>query len=963
MNKQGLEELGKTPGVIRIEENGIVKIPEPITNSPSLTPTPTTPGSIEWNIQKIGADKVWNELGITGQGVTVADLDTGVNWEHPALKNAYRGWNGNSADHTYNWYDAFGGEKTPYDDNNHGTHTTGIMIGKEGTINQIGVAPGAKWMAAKFLSSEGSGSFDDALEAMQWLLAPKKPDGTGEDPTKAPDIVSNSWGTTGCTLSLQSAVQAWRDAGIIPVFSNGNSGPEGRTVKSPADFPESIGVGATDINDIIADFSSRGPTCSALGNGIKPEVSAPGVSVRSSVGTDGYDVYSGTSMAAPHVSGLAALLISSNPTLTVDEIEEAIEKTALDLGNPGQDNNYGFGRIDAYKALSQYASIIGTLTGTVTVGGNPIDDVSLKITRPNYSSPITIKTSQNGTYTTKLSQGNYSVTFSKFGYKEITKNAIVTKDQTTILDSALEALPKFTINGKVTKEDTSPLPVPATVQVLATPLPPAFTDPSGNYTISDVPEGIYDFVATASSYIPQTKKVTINGNTQLNFALKTYPTLPVKTDFEDGLGDWTTSGLWHVESQGKPCSNPHGGTSSAYYGQYTCNYATGNSRNYGALTSPLFFIPENTNDTELSFWSLFETEDSSYYDKRLIQLRTDTDTAWTTIYQDIYDQAKNPFNTWNSKAISLNNYKGKAIQLRFFFDTIDSDANFYKGWYVDDVLVSIKAADLEVNQKAPETITKGETLTFQVEYQNSGLLPAENVELVDIFEIPEGASIKAVTNNGQKVSYSASSTPTPPTGQKGGFKIPLGTLSSGQKGFVEVKFDVSQNTKMNDTYTNTVSLTTTSQEYDFSNNTSTNTTRVITAELVSSIVQPKSAPANTRFTSNTKVENKGEVRADNVVVTVDISGNVKFRIVSASLTGGPSPSPLPTAFTEGLEKNKTKLRFEVGSLNLNESKQVKVVLRTQKDKAGQITVKAKATTTTSETNPENEVQKTTRITK
>jgi len=304
----------------------------------------TNSNSISWGISKIQSDQVWQQLGYKGNGVVVGSIDTGVQWDHPALKNKYRGWDGETADHTYSWFDAVNHQSYPYDDQGHGTHAMGIIVGDDNAGNQIGVAPGAKWIAVKALDSSGGGMISDLLEAMQWMLAP------GGDPLKAPNVVNNSWGSPVCEKTFMTAVQAWRAAGIIPVFAGGNGGVKGDgSIGSPGCYPEAIAVGATDSEDQIAAFSSRGP--SIFGE-IKPNVTAPGVDIRSSLNTCGYGYISGTSMAAPHVTGVIALMLSANPTLSIEEVERALEESAVDLGDTGQDNIYGWGRVNALDAIN-----------------------------------------------------------------------------------------------------------------------------------------------------------------------------------------------------------------------------------------------------------------------------------------------------------------------------------------------------------------------------------------------------------------------------------------------------------------------------------------------------------------------------------------------------------------------------------------------------------------------------------
>jgi serine protease AprX len=335
--------------------------------------------SIEQNIDRVGAPEVW-DLGYTGQGAVVAGQDTGVRWTHNALKTHYRGWNGTSADHNYNWHDSIhaantvcpGDSPQPCDDDGHGSHTVGTIVGDDGAGNQIGMAPDAKWIACRNMNM-GVGVIPTYMECMQWMMAPTNLANQNPDPSKAPDVINNSWGCLEVCPppALQDTLQASRAAGIFYSVSAGNEGPQCSTAEFPlARYPEAFTVGATNkVNDAIASFSSRGPVMGDpnFPTGLrKPDISAPGVNVRSSIG-DGddttYGSLSGTSMAGPHVAGLVALMISADPSLAgnVDRLEDIIEQTAVPLtttnGCGGDtttqvpNNTFGWGRIDAKAAV------------------------------------------------------------------------------------------------------------------------------------------------------------------------------------------------------------------------------------------------------------------------------------------------------------------------------------------------------------------------------------------------------------------------------------------------------------------------------------------------------------------------------------------------------------------------------------------------------------------------------------
>jgi subtilisin family serine protease len=353
-NQMAVNRLLARPDVARIERGSDIYIPDPIREpvlSPAEVKDSSAPSSLAWGVSKIRADEVWSDLGITGAGVVVANIDTGVDYTHPALVNQYRGTATGS--HDYNWYDPGGTyPNAPGDNHGHGTHTMGTMVGDDGAGNQIGVAPGAQWIAAKGCGT-GWCDGDHLLSAAEWMLAPcpigVEPGDSSCDPGKRPRVVNNSWSGGGGNAWLQGVVNAWRAADIFPAFACGNSGPDQGTVGSPGDYAESFCSGATDNDDAIAGWSSRGP--SSLTPETKPDVSAPGVAVRSSVPGGGYEDWSGTSMASPHTAGTVALLAEANPALSIEEMEQALYRTVVDLGEDGPDTSYGYGRIDARAAV------------------------------------------------------------------------------------------------------------------------------------------------------------------------------------------------------------------------------------------------------------------------------------------------------------------------------------------------------------------------------------------------------------------------------------------------------------------------------------------------------------------------------------------------------------------------------------------------------------------------------------
>ena len=315
---------------------------------------------VEWGVQQIRAPEVWDALGITGEGVIVCDNDTGVQWDHPALKEHYLGWDGGTVNHNYTWHDCTGTSPTvPLDDHGHGTHTTGTMVGDDGLGNQIGVAPGAKFIAVKNMDSDGGGLDAWFHDSFQWILAPTDLSGNNPDPGRAPHIVNNSWGFDGNDNQFYADISALTAAGIFVEVSAGNEGPDCGTLRSPADYDNVFTTGASQTGASIADFSSRGP--SALFPSItKPDITAPGENIRSSVpGGEFEGGWSGTSMAGPHTCGMIALIWSANPNLIghIDDTSDLIRSTAWEsrvkecTGPDAVSPNmvFGYGEIDCYQ--------------------------------------------------------------------------------------------------------------------------------------------------------------------------------------------------------------------------------------------------------------------------------------------------------------------------------------------------------------------------------------------------------------------------------------------------------------------------------------------------------------------------------------------------------------------------------------------------------------------------------------
>ncbi len=321
--------------------------------------------TIPWNLKLINADKVW-AMGITGKGVVVAGADTGVDWLHPALITRYRGYTGEdkTADHNYNWFDTVENSPEPVDPGDHGTLTLGVVVGNEESI-RTGVAFESQWIACRNMEFDGYGTPERYIGCMEFFLAPFPLDGdpmTQGDPSKAPQVINNSWGCPpqeGCEPdTLKEAVERVRAGGILFVAAAGNEGPRcGSVMDPPAIYEAAFTVGATTRDDTIAPFSSRGPVTLWGTEQIEPDVSAPGVGIRGPRPGGSYLSVGGTSLAAPHVTGIAALMLSAAPHLKgrVEVLEELIRQTAQpkvgDCGGDRPNNSFGWGRVDALAAV------------------------------------------------------------------------------------------------------------------------------------------------------------------------------------------------------------------------------------------------------------------------------------------------------------------------------------------------------------------------------------------------------------------------------------------------------------------------------------------------------------------------------------------------------------------------------------------------------------------------------------
>uniref|UniRef100_Q46C21 PKD domain-containing protein n=1 Tax=Methanosarcina barkeri (strain Fusaro / DSM 804) TaxID=269797 RepID=Q46C21_METBF len=341
VNPEVLASLAGRSDVSKIELDEVVSIvgqSEPSFKKIAASTTLSTAASTNaWGVDKIDAPAVWQQ-GINGKGITVAVVDTGIDATHPDLDDLDDNPSTNDPK-VVGWVDYINSQSSAYDDNGHGTHVAGIVSGTGDNGIQTGVAPGTKLLVAKVFDSEGDGYLSTCILGFEWAV------------NNNARIISFSGGSPEHDSLFTTMINKVVAAGVVPVIAAGNDGDGSGTITCPGDELNSLTVGATDSSDAIADFSSRGPVTLDDQTYIKPDISAPGVSIPSTYPGDGYAYGDGTSMAAPHVSGTVALILEKKPTMTPAEVKKELESTAVDLGSAGKDNDYGSGRIDAYDAV------------------------------------------------------------------------------------------------------------------------------------------------------------------------------------------------------------------------------------------------------------------------------------------------------------------------------------------------------------------------------------------------------------------------------------------------------------------------------------------------------------------------------------------------------------------------------------------------------------------------------------
>ncbi|MDD5569747.1 MAG: S8 family serine peptidase [Bacteroidales bacterium] len=626
-----INEMAKRDDVEKIFDDEIVTLPPEEADATKTAPS----RAVEWNILKIEADKCW-DAGYTGQGIVIGILDTGVEYTHPALTNKWAGY----------WHVAqgFPQQATPYDDNDHGTHCMGTILGGDGRgsgTNDIGVAPDAKFVAAKILGSNGSGSSNQIIEGMQFMA----------DTKALIDIkaISNSWTSNSGGTYYVAACRTLDSLGIYSVFATGNSGPNASTAGAPADYPNEMGIGNTDDQDDINNSSSRGPSTNskppyndlsqwirADWNYIKPNISAPGTNINSAKPGGTYWQMTGTSMATPHVCGAVALLCQKNPVLTRTNIYNLLVDN-VDLpsqGAPYPNNDYGWGRLNVWKALQA---------------------------TPTANMPWVAMLSRNVDVVTAGQTGNAIFTIKNIGGSDANNTTVklISKDIYIIVNLGNQ---NFGTLASTQSANNNSTPFTFTAHQLT---------PAGH-----VANMIFIVHADGT---PKNYDDTIEFTLTIGTAPPPFPIYSDDFEYVGGADSfpqyWTVTGNWS-----RITANSHSATHSSYSGAIT-----------GGTTVTTYLTLKNAMDLSkytsayIDFWHSFDF-DADFTATATMETSTNGGTNWVSVWNSSLSGSNKtiPWTKDSASIISLsNNFKVRYV--------LSANAFFVKkaDWWIDDFEIKV----------------------------------------------------------------------------------------------------------------------------------------------------------------------------------------------------------------------------------------------------------------------------------
>ena len=706
-----LREIIKLPTVKSITNNGRIYEIKPIKNvkGQSRKSVIFVPDEreIEWGVSQVHADKVWEEFNVSGAGITVGIIDTGVNYRLPALKNAYKGYNKETDTFDTQYYKDFVDglmEPAASPVNDHGSHVAGTICGREGdNLNQIGVAPGAKFISARAIGDKG-GATADLLAAAQWML------------DKKPDIINNSWGGDADNNEwFVEVAKTWRDNGILAVFAAGNQAagepvPGLGTIANPGNMPNVFAVGANDINKKLGTFSKKGPSAfESIKDKIKPDVVAPGVQVRSVDASGNYVSWNGTSMAAPHVAGVAALIKSADKSLTPEQIEELMIKTAEPLTDTKFDKApnmaYGNGLVNAYDAIAvMKGREMGSITGHVFKSGKDERKAEIAITSQDSA-----YVGRDYKVSAKIDD-DIAVKSVKLLYKSADETEFKEKDMLLESGDRKSGVYGIAIPGASLKAGGLNIKIKA-------------VDFADNETEAE-------------------KTVAVKGGI----------TLPWSWDFESGADGFILENRWKVTNKPSAGEPPMQNGSTAYVG-----IDAGRSVFEKNISSYLYLPPLDLSTVSEKKIALTLDEYKGFTGITVAKIEASTDgKKWDLIHNvelrpDItLDQRK-----WENNSYDLSKYKGQSAPLliRFYFHGHDADQGC--GWYLDNIKLDYGTA-----KKPPKVIelkgeygAKGFKLSFRMLEETdieSYIIErkTENGEFARIKELNKNELIREFINNG-----------------------------------------------------------------------------------------------------------------------------------------------------------------------------------------------------------------------
>lgn len=769
-NPDQLITAANNPQVRQIHANDkfVFKNDQPMAfdaNEPTDTP--------EWSLSHIGITDVWAE-GYDGTGIVVANLDTGVDWDHPALKSHYRGWDGSTASHDYNWHDTSTScGATPCDTGDHGTHTMGTMVGEDPSgVNQVGGAPGAQWIACAPL--EDAAGFHECFE---WFLAPY---GYGQSPgqglpAKAPDIVNNSWGwpVGGGDYQYAPDIDALQAAGVFMEFSAGNEGDYCETLRSPGDYPQVLTTGASDSQDRIVSESwtywgsSRGPATSGIPGApdfIKPEITAPGYDIRSSVPGGGYEGgWGGTSMAGPHTCAVIALLWDAAPGLIGDiaTTRQIVIDTAyvspsgtgagywnqtcegINASTTIPNHVWGWGLIDAYAAFQALAGVY--LDKPMY---RPNDSMVISVRDSNSSGSVTVEvTSDVETdieYVTlnEVGTGDFEGSFLTTSNGAVHGDGAISVNNGSMISvyyPALDMTTTATVDGD--------LPVISNVsidEITASGMTVSWTTDELARSIVMYGEGapsieVRDETLTTSHSLTltglddctyylldimaedQAGNIGVDNNGGAHYNAQTYElTVFLNADMDTDPG-WSYDGQWawgQPTGQGGSYGYPdpeNGYTGSNVVGYNLNGDYTNSMTNTHWATTPSFDCSAAT-IVNFTFWAWLGVE-SPTYDHAYIEVSNNNGSSWTTIWENTATLEAGQWDYWEFDISNQAAGYGQ-VMVRWGIGPTDSGWT-YCGWNIDDVSVSYEQPCQSATPTPNPTVTPAPTNTPE-ECNNDG---------------------------------------------------------------------------------------------------------------------------------------------------------------------------------------------------------------------------------------------------